>query len=104
MQNVKNKLRVLHYPQFPCEPFIVDVKDEEQAFLIRETLANQHLFLYKNKFIPDYANMILVSMWDEDYDGEGNADWVDYYNEFEDMDFDEYAEKYLSTNLQETNK
>lgn len=95
MITVKNKLRVLHYPQIPCEPFIVDVKDEEQAFLIRETLADQHLFLYDRNMIPDYSNVVTVVMWDLDADGKGNADWVDYYNEEEGMDFDEFEETYL---------
>lgn len=99
MKNVTNKLRVLHYPQVPCEPFFVDVKDEEQAFLIQEVLANQHLFLYVKNLIPDYSNAIIVVMWEENYDGEGSADWVDYYNEEEDMEFDEFAETYLSPKL-----
>jgi len=96
MQKVTNKLRVLHYPQIPCTPFFVDVKDEEQALLIRETLANQHLFLFDNNFIPDYSNVISVVMWDENSDGEGTPDWVDYYNEEEAMEFDEFVETYLS--------
>ena len=99
MKKVTNKLRVLHYPQIPCTPFFVDVKDEEQALLIRETLANQHLFLYDNNFIPDYSNMILVVMWDENSDGEGMPDWVDYYNEEEEMGFDEFVETYLSAEV-----
>lgn len=98
MNKVTNKLRVLHYPQVPCIPFIVDVKDEEQAYLISNALADQHLFLFKNNMIPDYANSIQVVMWDEDSDGEGNGDWVDYYNEEEGMEFDEFAETYLKTN------
>ena len=96
MKTVTNKLRVLHFPQTPCEPFFVDVKDEEQALLIRETLANQHLFLYDKKIIPDYSNIVIVVMWDEDSDGEGNPGWVDYYNEEEAMEFDEFVETYLS--------
>jgi hypothetical protein len=98
MQKVKNKLRVLHYPQVPCEPFFVDVNDEEQALFIVKTLAAQHLFLFENNFIPDYSNMINVEMWDDDIDGEGHAGWVDYWNEEEEMDFDEFADKYLLYN------
>ena len=99
MQKVTNKLRVLHYPQVPCTPFFVDVKDEEQALLIRETLANQYLFLFDNNFIDDYSNVILVVMWDENSDGEWNPDWVDYYNEAEGMEFDEFVETYLFTEV-----
>jgi len=95
MIKVKNKLRVLHYPQVPCTPFFVDVKDEEQAYLIQETLAEQHLFLYENNMIPDYSNIICVVMWDEDADGEGNPDWVDYYNEEEAMEWEEFTNEYL---------
>lgn len=95
MKPVTNKLRVLHYPQIPCEHFFVDVKDEEQAYLIKNALADQHKFLFENNMIPDYSNVILVVMWDENSDGEGNADWVDYWNEAEQMEFDEYAETYL---------
>ena len=87
MKNTKNKLRVLHYPQIPCEPFFVDVKDEEQALLVKETLADQHLYLYDNNFIPDYSNIIMVVMWDD-----VEKDWVDYYNEFENMEFEEFIE------------
>ena len=99
MQKVSNKLRVSHFPQIPCKPFIVEVKDEEQAYLIRETLANQHLFLFDNNFIPDYSNVITVEMWDENADGECNADWIDYYNENENMEFDEFVETYLSAEV-----
>lgn len=95
MKKVTNKLRVLHYPQIPCTPFFVDVKDEEQAYLIRETLANQHLFLFDNNMIDDCVNALQVVMWDENADGEGNPDWVDYYNEAEDMEFDEIVEAYF---------
>lgn len=89
MKKVSNKLRVSHFPQIPCKPFIVEVKDEEQALFIRETLASQHLFLFDNNFIPDYANLITVEMFEDD-------DWIDYYNEEEDMDFDEFVETYFN--------
>jgi hypothetical protein len=95
---VPNKLRVLHFPQIPCEAFFVDVKDEEQAYLISNTLADQHNFLFENNIIPDFSNAIQVVMWDEDADGEGNGDWVTYYNEAEMMEFDELAETYLLLN------
>lgn len=87
MKNVTNKLRVMHYPNIPCTPFFVDVKDEEQALLIRETLAEQHLFLYNNNIINDYSNIITVVMWDEE-----EQDWIDYWNEEECMEFDEFVE------------
>ena len=59
MKNVTNKLRVHHYPQVPCNPFIVDVADEQEAKKIMDVLAEQHLFLFANNIIPDYSNSIL---------------------------------------------
>ena len=100
MQNVKNKLRVVHFPQVgSCkESFKVEVKDEEQAFLILNTLANQHLWLEKNRIIPDYSNDIFVEMYDETIDEEtGNPyGWCDYYNEDEFMDWREVEEYFES--------
>jgi len=90
MKPVNKKLRVEHYPQIPCEPFFVDVKDEQQAWFVKNLLADQHLFLYNNNIIPDYANVICVVMWDEE-----DNEWVDYYNEEEEMDFDEIKNEYF---------
>jgi hypothetical protein len=95
MKKVKNKLRVSHYPQIPCKPFTVEVADEIEASRVSSILAEQHLFLFKEKMIPDYSNTILVEMYEDDCDGEGNAGWCDYFNEEEGMDFDEYEETYL---------
>lgn len=89
MKKVQNKLRVSHFPQVPCKPFTVEVKDEEQAHLMVEALANQHLFLFDNNFIPDYANILLVEMFEDN-------EWVDYWNEEEMMEFDEFVETYLT--------
>lgn len=98
MINVNKKLRVVHFPQVGSskESFKVEVKDEEQANLVLNTLANQHLWLEKNNFIPDYSNALFVQMYDNDIDGEGTDGWCDYYNEEEFMDFDEFVAAYLS--------
>lgn len=88
MKTVNNKLRVCHFPQIPCEPFIVEVKDEFEANLIVETLANQHLWLFDNNFIPDYSNVITVDMFE-------NGEWVDYWNEEELMEFEEFKKTYI---------
>ena len=85
----------MHYPQVPCKAFFVDVQNEREAYLVAKTLADQHNFLYDNNIIPDFSNAINVVMWDEDSDGEGNPDWVDYYNEAEVMDWDEIVEAYF---------
>jgi hypothetical protein len=83
---MNKKLRIHHYPQLPCKPFIVDVKDEKEAFLIGQTLSNQHLWLNNNNFIPDYSNAITVVQWNKE-----NQEWEDYYNEELGMDWDEYC-------------
>lgn len=98
MKNVKNKLRVVHIPQVPMEGFIVEVQNEREAYLIEQTLANQHLWLYKKNVIPDYANIISVEMWDDDLDADGKGEkWTDYWNEEEMMEWDEFAKTYLTT-------
>lgn len=93
MQLIKNKLQVRHYPQVPCRPFCVDVKDEFEAKKILDTLANQHLWLYESKIIPDYCNIIEVVMLEEE---DGNSDWISYWNEKEQMDWNEFEETYLT--------
>jgi len=86
------KLRVCHYPQIPCKPFIVEVKDLKEARLIRNTLANYDLFLYESKIRGDYANSIIVEQWDED-----DQEWRSWYDEETGIeDINEYFEK-LST-------
>jgi len=98
MKNVPNKLRVVHFPQIgSCkESFKVDVKDEEQAFLILNTLANQHLWLYQKNIIPDYSNAIIVEMFDENIEEETGQSygWGNYWNEEEGMEWED-VEEYL---------
>ena len=86
---VPNKIRVCHFPQVPCKPFIVEVNNEREAYLVEQALANQHLWLYDNDFIPDYCNAITVDMWDENK-------WVDYWNEDECMEWEEFEQTCLS--------
>lgn len=81
------KLQVWHFPQFPCEPFKVDVRDEHEAIKMIKTLSDQHVWLYQNNIIPDYANAFNVVMWE---DGE----WAEYWNEVEQMDWDEFEAVY----------
>lgn len=84
MKKVTNKLRVHHYPQIPCKPFIVDVKDEYEAYKIIQVLADQHLFLLEQNIIPDYSNSLVVMMLDDNVD-----EWCDYWNYKEERDWDE---------------
>lgn len=99
MKNVTNKLRVVHFPQLgSCkESFKVEVKDEEQAYLVLNTLAKQHLWLEKNNIIPDYSNVIFVEMYDETIDEKTTEayGWSNYYNEEECMEWTEIEETYF---------
>lgn len=70
------KLRVDHYAQVPCKPFVYPVKNELHAYEVCNLLAHQHLFLADSKIIPDYSNLITVLMYDE-----AEGEWVDYWNE-----------------------
>lgn len=88
MELIKRKLRVCHIPQVPMKPFIVEVRDEREAYLIDNALAQQHLFLFENNVIPDYSNVIFVEYLDED------GEWCTYYNEYEFMEWDEFVEEY----------
>jgi hypothetical protein len=81
------KLQVHHYPQVPCTPFAVDVKDEYEAAKMIDTLADQHVWLFKNKIIPDYCNSFNVVMLD-------GSEWVDYWNEAEQMGWDDLEAVY----------
>lgn len=93
MKKVPNKLRVIHIPQVGCDKyFTFNVIDEEEANLIINALATQHLWLYENNFIPDFSNIITVQMYDETNDVYG---WVDYYNEEVYMDWDDFEETYF---------
>lgn len=67
------KLRICHYPQIPCEPFIVEVESLEEAHKIMNILANYDLFQYENKIKPDYSNMTILEQWDEE-----EQDWYDW--------------------------
>ena len=99
MKNVPNKLRVVHYPQIGSSGsgFEVEVKDEEQAYFVINLLANQHLWLFENRIIGDYANAILVQMYDESIDKENRQPygWCDYWNEEECMDWEDVEENYF---------
>ena len=101
MKNITNKLRVVHFPQVGSKAgfFEVAVKDEEQASFTINLLANQHLWLFKNNVIPDYANIITVEMYDESIDEETGKPygWSNYWNEEECMEWDEVEETYFQS-------
>lgn len=105
MKKVGKRLQVQHFAQVPCKPYCVDVVDEFEAKKIIDILAFQHLFLEKQRIIPDYSSVILVVMWDETIENEnrGMGEWVDYYNEEEGLDWDEFEALYLTKEAIELN-
>lgn len=92
---IPNKLRVVHYPQIPCKPFIVEVENEREAYLVSETLANQHLWLLEENIIPDFNNIIHVEMLGGNV--ECAEEWQEYYNDEEKMDWDELKETFFES-------
>ena len=82
------KLRVSHFPQVPCDPFIVDVKDLHEAKKVMDILADYDYFQYKNNIKPDYSNMGIVEEWDEE-----EQEWLDWMDDETGIDdLDEYFE------------
>lgn len=86
---MNKKLRVCHFPQLQCEPFIVTVENLEKAQLLIDTLANYDIFQYENRIKQDYANMTILEEWDEEEqewcswcDAETGIDDVKEYFEF----------------------
>ena len=85
-------LRVVHYPQVPCKPFIVGVETLEEAKKICDTLANYDLFQYENKIKPDYTNATVVEEYDED-----EMEWVSWLDDETGIDnIDEYFEEVIN--------
>lgn len=85
MKFVKNKLEVWHMPQVPCDPFKVPVKNELEAYKIVNVLADQHNWLFEHNIIPDFSNSIQVVMLE-------NGEWISYYNNHEDCEWEEIEE------------
>lgn len=84
----EKKLRVCHFPQIPCHPFIVEVKDLNEAKLIFDTLANYDLFQFENRIKPDYCNSTILEEWN--YDNNEWLSWCDDETGIDDLD--EYLE------------
>lgn len=98
---VKNKLRVCHNPQVGsgAKTFRVNVKDEQEALKIAKVLADQHLHLFENRVIGDYANTIYVEMYDEEINDEDGKSygWGNYWNDEMCMEWDG-VEEYFESN------
>lgn len=84
------KIRVCHFPQVPCNPFIVEVEDLREAKIVKDILAEYDLFQFKNKFKPDYCNTTII----EEFDKEENK-WLSWSDS--DIGVEEYLE-YIKDN------
>lgn len=82
------KLRVSHFPQIPCEAFVVEVQCIKEAKKISDILADYDLFQYENRIKPDYANATVVEGFDEE-----DQEWVSWSDEETGIDdIDEYLD------------
>lgn len=71
------KLRIEHFPQIPCKPFIVPINSIEEALLVFDVLADYDLFQYENRIKPDYANITILNYWDEE-----EQEWLNWTDEY----------------------
>lgn len=92
---MKNKkIRIWWNPQIPMKPFFIPVDNIQEAKLLLDALSIYDEWQFENKIKPDFSNAGGIQIWDEDSDGEGNPDWIDWYDEENgEDDFDEYCEK-----------
>ena len=81
----KLNLRVSHFPQIPCQPFIVRVETLLEAKKVSDVLADYDMFQFMNKIKPDYCNATTVEIYE---DGE----WVDWIDDETGMEFDDLWE------------
>ncbi|WP_407301658.1 hypothetical protein [Clostridium botulinum] len=82
---MSKNLRVSHFPQIPCNPFIVAVSSIEEAKKIFDVLANYDLFQYKNRIKPDYCNTTILEYWDEE-----EKEWLEWHDKENNYTLDEY--------------
>lgn len=86
------QLQVWWIPQIPMDnPFTVDVKNIDEAKLLLDTLANYDLYQLENRIKPDFSNVGGLRVWDENSDGEGLADWVEWMDD-DGNDIDQHFE------------
>ncbi len=71
--NTKGDLRIWWIPQAPMKPFIVSVKDLEQAAFLLKVLVHYDQFQFDNNVKPDYCNAGGL----EEFDGEEWLEWED---------------------------
>lgn len=81
----KNALRIAHFPQVPCRPFTVNVKDVQEAIKVYDILCNYDLFQLQNRIKGDYANMCILEEFDQE-----EQEWLSWRDHETGMDFHEY--------------
>lgn len=84
-------LKVWWIPQVPMNPFEVPVESLREADLLLETLAAYDLFQLEHHVKPDYSNVGGLMVLEDD--GDGNLEWVDWYDEETGDDFDTYRDR-----------
>ena len=83
IEQKEGDLQVLWIPQFPMEPFTVDVSSPHEARKIMGVLAEYDLFQLKQNIKPDFCNVGGLRVFE---DGE----WVDWYCPTTGEDIDEW--------------
>lgn len=88
LQMIDNSLRVVQSFDGETEPYIVDVEDEKEACLVYQTLRDNYKFMRDKGIVNPIYFSVNVEMRVNDY-------WLDYFNEKEDMSWDEFYENYF---------
>lgn len=70
----KQQLRLAHFPQLPCKPFIIPVANVAEAVKIATTIWDYDKFQFENRIKPDYSNATTLEVFE---DGE----WCDWYSD-----------------------
>lgn len=69
-----DSLRVAHFPQIPCKPFLVPVSTVREGVAVMDLLASYDLFQYRNNIKGDYSNASVLEMLDE-------GEWISWSND-----------------------
>lgn len=80
-EKAPSRMYVQHFPQIPCESFKVEVSSFEEATKVFDILAYYDLHQYHHKIKPDYCNMTILTVFDQDGDTMDLAE-----DEFEDYE------------------
>ncbi len=95
VQPKEGDLMLLHFPQVPCEPFRIPVKDIQEAARLYDVLASYDLFQYDHNIKPNYSNVICLNVFE---DGE----WCSWYDEEGVHDFGDWLRYKHDTNKDKT--